>query len=79
MKREYYIVQLESTLFAHGDSVFGFVAGFGAEGAARLCYAKAHKVYRDFLTLKEGGARRFPRILKVTVEMKTITPKRKGA
>ena len=83
MKRIYYIVQTAPALFLHGSSAAGFVDGFGAEGAARLCFGRAESLCREIRARSNradnGGEcpRRFPRVLKVTTEMKTITPKRR--
>ena len=76
-KQTYYVVQLSSAFYAQGDSVSGFAAGYGVDKAARLCYGKAKRIYRDFKAKATPDTpRRFPRVVRVTIETKTITPKR---
>lgn len=78
MKRNtYYIVQTSPACYVHGDSVTGFVEGVGLANAARLCWGKAQVVFREFAEIMPTDApRRFPRIIKVTTEYKTITNRR---
>ena len=84
MTRIYYIVQTAPTLFLHGNEKV-VMEGFGADDAARLSFGQAARLCREIRARSnraDGGgecARRFPRVLKVSIEMKTITPKRKGA
>ena len=80
-RRTHYLVQTAPTLFVHKDDALGFVEGFGAADAAQLSIAEARRLYREFrAAIPDGdGPHRFPRILKVTIEMRTITaPSRKG-
>ena len=75
-KQTYYVVQLSPSCYAHGDTIIGFAAGYGLDKAARLCYGKAERVYRDFKAKATPDTpRRFPRVVRVTIETKTITPK----
>lgn len=70
-KSTYYLLQIAPTRFVHGPLM---VEGYGAEKAARLTLAEAHRLYRDFCAkLRHNTPRRFPRIIRVTVETKTIT------
>ena len=71
----YYIVQTAPTMFVHkGNLDLDHVEGFGAEKAAHLSLSEARKLYRVYRAVRQEGAPfRFPRILKATVEMKTIT------
>lgn len=74
-KNIYYIVQTTPTMFVHkGNLGLGHVEGFGAEEAAHLSLPEARKLYRVYRAVRpEGAPFRFPRILKVTIEMKTLT------
>lgn len=74
--KTHYIVQTSPTTFVHDDAALGFVEGFGASNAAQLTFGQARQLYRQFLASAEDGARRFPRIIKVTTMMKTITNNR---
>ena len=73
-KQTYYVVQTTPTLFVHNmDSA---VEGFGMEKAAHLSINEARQYYRRFKEFNKAIGdvpRRFPRIIKVTVETKTIT------
>lgn len=70
----YYIVQVSRTMFVHRDD-FGNGIGYGADKAAHLALAEAHRLYREHKAKRdEDTPRRFPRIIKVTVQTKTITP-----
>ena len=80
-RRTHYIVQTAPTLFVHDGGALGFVEGFGAADAAQLSIAEARRLYREFRAAAPDGdgPRKFPRILKITTEMRTITaPSRKG-
>ena len=73
----YYLVQVNPTTFVQrtiGEQ--GLVQGFGAKDAAQFSIGEARRIYRKLCLLAEGGARRFPRIIKVTTTMKTITSNR---
>ena len=76
-KQTYYVVQTTPTLFVHNTDIA--VEGFGIEKAARLSITEARQFYRRFKGFNEmvgDVPRRFPRIIKVTVETKTITERR---
>lgn len=76
-KTTYFIVQTSPVCYVHGDSVIGFVEGVGPRDAARLCWGKAQVVFREFAELmREDAPRRYPRIIKVTTEYKTIKTRR---
>ena len=70
-KEIYYIVQLSPTHFLHKTAT-GYAHGFGRNGAHR--FAAIFEAGREAQKRKDkgGGARRFPRVLKVTVEIKSI-------
>ena len=74
--RTWYIIQTARNLFVQWDEVFGeYAEGWGEDNAARLpSVGKARQVFREFGggQAKREGARRFPRVLKVTQETKTI-------
>ena len=76
-KNTYYIVQTTPHLFVHKEDIVGYCEGFGAKDAAHLSISQARRLYRDYKAKQgEDTPRRFPRILKVSVDMKTITPGR---
>ena len=82
-KQTYYIVQTWRDLFIHKDERLGYVERFGIEKAAHLSLPEARRLYRKNKTVfaarfasMQTAPRRFPRILKVTIETKTITPRR---
>ena len=77
-KHTYYIVQTSPTLFAHECGTFGgFCEGRGAKDAAHLDIHEARRLYRSYkATRAPDTPRRFPRVLKVTVETKTIITRR---
>lgn len=70
----YYIVQTSPTLFVHERGTFGgFCEGRGAKDAAHLDMHQARRLYRSYkATRSPDTPRRFPRVLKVTVEIKPI-------
>ena len=73
MKTAYYIVQVTARLFAARD-VSGVCLAMGMENAARLTLPEARRVLRDVRQdYGDNGPRRFPRIVKVTIETTTIT------
>ena len=82
----HYLVQTTPTDFLHERGVYGglsLIEKRGAEGAARLSITEARRLWRHYCAITACDAprpRRFPRIIKVTVETKTITPpaKRRG-
>lgn len=76
-KTTYYIVQTSPVCYVHGDSALGFVEGVGICDASRLCWGKAQVVFREFAErMPEDAPRRYPRIVKVTTEYKTIKTRR---
>lgn len=79
MKREtYYIVQTgpEVNGYIGGDSFRGFMCGWGVNHAARFAnISKAQRVMHK-LRPQSDTPHRFPRIIKVTTEYKTITNRR---
>lgn len=79
-RRTHYLVQTAPTLFAHDGGPLGFVEGVGTADAAQLSIHEAGRVYREFrAAVHKDGPRRYPRILKITIETRTITaPNRKG-
>ena len=83
MTRTHYIIQTSSTHFLHVQAGGNLAyEDFGAEYAAKFSYHSAQRLWRELRSKsdraeREGGALRFPRILKVSVTMKAITPKRK--
>ena len=76
MKQTYYIVQVSETHYIHYSGELAFVDGYGERHAARLPHYMARRVYSELRAAAKDDARRFPRIIKVTVETKTITPRR---
>lgn len=77
----YYIVQTTPCLFIHEvehEDVMCYCEGYGAKDAAPLSLSQAWRLYREHKAKRsEDAPRRFPRILKVSVEMKTITTNRR--
>ena len=73
-KQTYYMVQISSIMFVAKDERFGYGLCIGKEKAAHLSLAEAHGLYREYKAKRDTDTpRRFPRILKVTTEIKTIT------
>ena len=72
-KEVYYIVQTSPAHFLH-KSPTGYAHGFGRHGAHRFAAIfDAWRAIRECRGRDKGdGARRFPRVLKVTVEIKSI-------
>ena len=70
-KEIYYIVQLSPTHFLHKTAT-GYAHGFGRNGAHR--FAAIFEAGREAQKRKDkgDGAKRFPRVLKVTIEIKSI-------
>ena len=78
-KQTYYIVQIDPVRFVHRSIDGDFVPGYKANFAARLSISEARRLYdklKGVCDQFKDAPRRFPRILKVTVDMKTITPNR---
>ena len=76
-KTTYYIVQTSPSCCAHGDGISGFADGYGMKDAARLCFGRAQIVFRQFAAKATAHTpRRFPRIVKVTIETKTVKDRR---
>ena len=77
-KQTYYIVQATPTHYVHE----GINVGYGMDDAAQLTIGEARRILNILAARAQElgmSARRFPRIIKITVEAKTITAKhRKG-
>ena len=77
-KQTYYIVQATPTHYVHD----GINLGYGMDDAAQLPIGEVRRIYHVLAARAQElgmSARRFPRIIKVTVEAKTITTNhRKG-
>ena len=75
-KQTHYIVQTRRNLFVQKDNeVKCYVDGYGIDKAAHLSLSEARRLWREERMHDDPNTpRRFPRILKVTVETKTITP-----
>ena len=74
-RQTYYMVQVSSVAFVRKDEHVGYGTGYGTERAAHMSLVEAQRVYREHKRLRNADTpRRFPRIIKVTVETKTITP-----
>ncbi len=72
-KTTYYIVQATTRLFAARDNL-GVSLAMGMENAARLTLPEARRALRDVRQdYGDNGPRRFPRIVKATIETTTIT------
>ena len=77
MKDTYYIVQTGEYIYAHyhGNT---YSPARGIKNAAHLSLSQARDVYKLEKRLVGGNSpRRFPRIIKVTTEYKTITTNRR--
>lgn len=75
-KQTYYVVQISPIMFVRRD-LAGYGFGYGMEKAAHMTLAEAHRLYREHKEKRdEDTPRRFPRIIKVTTEYKTITKNR---
>ena len=78
MRRTWYIVQTARNCFVQPDEVMeDYAEGWGMENAAQFpTLGRARQVCHDFGGRRDGegkrGARRFPRIIKITQETKTI-------
>lgn len=70
----YYIVQTSPTLFVHERGTFGgYCEGRGAKDAAHLDIHQARRLYRSYKATRAlDTPRRFPRVLKVTIEINSI-------
>ena len=72
-RHTYYIVQADSVMFVRRNGS-GYDIGYGHDKAAHLTLATAHRLYKELCAKRQNGTpRRFPRIVKVTIETKTIT------
>ena len=70
----YYIVQTWSDLFVQKTDELGYVQCYGRGKAAHLTLSQARRVYNAYKKRSDKYTpRRFPRIIKVTTEYKTIT------
>lgn len=73
-KQTYYIVQVWHDIFVTRNDN-GYSIGYNLDKAAKLSLGEARWLYRQCADKRdEDTPRRFPRIVKVTVEAKTITP-----
>lgn len=78
-KQIYYIVQIDSIRFVHRSIDGDFVPGYKSRFAAQLSLGEARRIYgklKGVCDQFEDTPRRFPRIIKVTTEYKTITKNR---
>ena len=77
-KQTYYIVQVFGDKFLKVNDEGYYVPTHERDKAAHLTISEARRLFRDSKTWcsKDDTPRRFPRILKVTEEIKTITPRR---
>lgn len=79
IRGEYYIVQTGPATFASGDGATSLLSECSdREGAARLGLSEARRVRHEFegCANVDGWGRRFPRILKVTTEIRPINERR---
>lgn len=70
----YYIIQTAPAMFASGDGETSLLAEcVGREGAIHLTLSEARRILRQLREWRDADTpRRFPRILKVTTEVKPI-------
>ena len=81
MKYSYYIVQTSPDLFLRRDGADGgYYEGRGTEEAERFTLPQAARsAFRTAcktIDITDGWGRRFPRIIKVSVETRTIKERR---
>ena len=77
MTDTYYVVQTAPTAFLHGSHGC-YEERLGRKNAARLSISEARRLWRGYCDMATADVPlRFPRILKITEQMKTITPKRR--
>ena len=74
-KTTYYIVQIAPSAFIRHNGELGHGTARNAEDATRFTLPEANSIYR-ICANATGNARRFPRIIKVSVETKTIKERR---
>ena len=73
MKATYYIVQATARLFAVSDEHGRAGLSLGFDSATRFALPDARRVLREIRRdYGDNGPRRFPRIVKVTIETTTI-------
>ena len=76
-KQTYYIVQTTPIMFVHDAAILdgpAYCECVGADKAAHLSLTEARRLWREERMHGDANTpRRFPRIIKVTVETKTIT------
>ena len=81
MKATYYIVQTSPSEFlGRSCGKLGREPARAAEDALRLTLPEARSVFRaacKTINITDGWGRRFPRIIKVTTETKTIKERQK--
>ena len=76
-KTTYYIVQTAPSVFARDNGELGHGTTRSAEDATRFTLPEANSIYRTACAnTTEEAARRFPRIIKITTETKTIKERR---
>ena len=74
MNVQFYVVEVSNRRFVRKDPDNGLSEVTGIDGATRLSLGAAHRACVHFGgERRRGTPRRFPRIIKVTVETKTIT------
>lgn len=71
-KSTYYIVQTAASLYIRRDGNDILGSGFGLEQAGRLTMSEARRICREMRAYQKDTPHRFPRIIKVTIETKTI-------
>ena len=73
MKMCFYVVEVASGRFVRENPDNGLSEVSGFEGASRLSLGAAHRACVRFCgERRRGNPRRFPRIIKVSVETKTV-------
>ena len=74
MRTCFYVVEVFNGRFVRKDPDNGLSEVSGLDGASRLSLGAAHRACVRFCgERRRDNPRRFPRIIKVTVETKTIT------
>ena len=73
MRTSFYVVEVSNGRYVRKDLDNGLSETSGLDGATRLSLSAAHRACVRFGgERRRGNPRRFPRIIKVTVETKTI-------